>query len=42
MSIAMPAALPVAPQDLTAFRNYAEPLVARLDLIANTTLARLD
>jgi murein DD-endopeptidase MepM/ murein hydrolase activator NlpD len=41
-SIAMPAALPVAPQDLTAFRNYAEPLVARLDLIANTTLARLD
>jgi murein DD-endopeptidase MepM/ murein hydrolase activator NlpD len=41
-SIAMPAALPVAPQDLTAFRNHAEPLIARLDLIANSTLARLD
>jgi murein DD-endopeptidase MepM/ murein hydrolase activator NlpD len=41
-SIAMPAALPVAPQDLTAFRNHAEPLIARLDLIANSTLAQLD
>ena len=41
-SIAMPAALPVAPQDLTAFRNHAEPLIARLDLIANSVLARLD
>ncbi|HSA88852.1 MAG TPA: peptidoglycan DD-metalloendopeptidase family protein [Burkholderiales bacterium] len=41
-SIAMPAAAPVAPQDLTAFRNHAEPLIVRLDLIANSTLARLD
>jgi hypothetical protein len=38
----MPAALPVAQQDLPAFRHHAEPLVARLDLIANSTIARLD
>ena len=41
LSIAMPAALPVAPQDHVAFRR-AEPLIARLDLIANSALARLD
>jgi murein DD-endopeptidase MepM/ murein hydrolase activator NlpD len=41
-SIAMPAALPVAPQDLVAFRNHVEPLIARLDLIGDNTLARLD
>jgi murein DD-endopeptidase MepM/ murein hydrolase activator NlpD len=41
-SIAMPAALPVAPQDLPAFRTHAEPLIARLDLITNSALARLD
>jgi murein DD-endopeptidase MepM/ murein hydrolase activator NlpD len=41
-SIAMPAALPVAPQDLVAFRNHVEPLIARLDLIGYNTLARLD
>jgi murein DD-endopeptidase MepM/ murein hydrolase activator NlpD len=41
-SIAMPAALPVADKDLPAFRNHAAPLVARLDLIANSTLAQLD
>jgi len=41
-SIAMPAALPVAPQDLGAFSNHAAPLITRLDLIANGTLARLD
>jgi murein DD-endopeptidase MepM/ murein hydrolase activator NlpD len=41
-SIAMPAANPVAPQDLAAFRHHAEPLIARLDLIANSTLARAD
>ena len=41
-SIAMPAANPVAPQDLPAFRNYAEPLISRLDLIANSTLARAE
>lgn len=41
-SIAMPAANPVAPQDLPAFRAYAEPLISRLDLIANSTLARAE
>jgi murein DD-endopeptidase MepM/ murein hydrolase activator NlpD len=41
-SIAMPAALPVAPQDLPAFRARAEPLVARLELLANSNLALLE
>ena len=41
-SIAMPAALPVAQQDLPAFRIHAEPLITRLDLITNSTLASLD
>jgi len=41
-SIAMPAALPVAQQDLPAFRNHAAPLITRLDLITNSTLAQLD
>jgi murein DD-endopeptidase MepM/ murein hydrolase activator NlpD len=41
-SIAMPAALPVPPQDLPAFRAYAEPLVARLELLANSNLALLE
>ena len=41
-SIAMPAALPVAQQELPAFRNHAEPLVTRLDLITSNTLARLE
>jgi murein DD-endopeptidase MepM/ murein hydrolase activator NlpD len=41
-SIAMPAALPVAQHDLPAFRNHAAPLIARLDLIANSTLAQLE
>ena len=40
--IAMPAAHPVAQQDLPAFRNHAEPLIARLDLISNSTLAQLE
>jgi murein DD-endopeptidase MepM/ murein hydrolase activator NlpD len=42
MSIAMPAALPVPPQDLTTFLNQAAPLVARLDLIASSSLASLE
>ena len=42
LSVAMPAALPVAPQDLPAFRAYAEPLVARLELLANSNLALLE
>ncbi len=42
LSMAMPAALPVAPQDLPAFRQHAGPLVARLDLLANSNLALLE
>jgi murein DD-endopeptidase MepM/ murein hydrolase activator NlpD len=42
MSIAMPAANPVAQQDLPAFHNHAAALVARLDLISNSTLAQLE
>jgi murein DD-endopeptidase MepM/ murein hydrolase activator NlpD len=41
-SIAMPAASPVPPQNLWAFRQHAEPLLARLDLLANSNLALLD
>ena len=41
-SIAMPAALPVAAKDLPTFLNNAAPLVARLDLLANSTLAQRD
>jgi murein DD-endopeptidase MepM/ murein hydrolase activator NlpD len=39
-SIAMPAAHPVPPQDLPAFRNQAATLVERLDLLANVTVAQ--
>ena len=42
LSIAMPAAQPVAPQELAAFEKLAQPLVARLDLAANANLALLD
>jgi len=42
LSLAMPAALPVAQQDLPAFRHQAASLVTRLDLLANSTLAQLD
>jgi murein DD-endopeptidase MepM/ murein hydrolase activator NlpD len=41
-SIAMPAALPVAPQDLPAFRTHAEQLITRLDLLGYSTVAKLD
>jgi len=36
-SIAMPAAQPVAAQQLPAFLEHAEPLVAQLDLLADIT-----
>lgn len=42
LSIAMPAAQPVARQELAAFETLAEPLVARLELAANANLALLD
>jgi murein DD-endopeptidase MepM/ murein hydrolase activator NlpD len=41
-AIAMPAALPVATHELGAFRAYAEPLVARLDLLTTSTIALLE
>jgi murein DD-endopeptidase MepM/ murein hydrolase activator NlpD len=41
-SIAMPAAQPVAPHDLPRFRAHADPLVAQLDLLANSNLALLE
>src|SRR5688572_6128136 len=41
-SIAMPAALPVAANELPAFRLHAAPMLARLDLLANGTLAMLE
>jgi murein DD-endopeptidase MepM/ murein hydrolase activator NlpD len=40
-SIAMPAANPVAQQDLPAFRNHAATLVERLDLLTNVTVAQI-
>ena len=42
LSVALPAALPLPTQQLGAFRAQAEPLVARLELLANANLALLD
>ncbi len=42
MSMAMPAALPVNAGELPAFRAHATPLLARLDLLANGSLALLE
>ena len=42
LSIALPAALPIPPQQLEAFRAHAEPLVVRLDLLASGSVALLD
>jgi len=41
LAVAMPAALPVAANDLPAFNTATAPLVAQLDLIANSNLALL-
>lgn len=41
-TIAMPAALPLPPHQLDDFRAHAAPLIARLDLLANSSLALLD
>jgi murein DD-endopeptidase MepM/ murein hydrolase activator NlpD len=41
-SIAMPAAHPVPPQETALFREHASPLLARLDLLANSSLASLE
>ena len=42
LTIAFPAAQPVAPDRMAAFRVVAEPLAARLDLLATTNLALLE
>lgn len=42
LSIAMPAALPIPPQAMQSYRKYADPLVARLDLLKQTSLAFLE
>lgn len=42
LTVAMPAALPVPPQAMAAYRRHAEPLVARLDLIKQSNLALLE
>src|SRR6266850_119455 len=42
LAIALPAALPLPQQQLAAFRTQAEPLIARLDLLANANVALLD
>ena len=41
MSIAMPAALPLPQAQLSAFHGQTEPLVARLDLLANANVVAL-
>ena len=42
LSIALPAAQPLPASELDAFRTKAEPLVARLDLLVDSSLASLD
>jgi murein DD-endopeptidase MepM/ murein hydrolase activator NlpD len=42
MSIAMPAASPVPAAELAAFHAHAAPLIARLELLANSNLALLE
>jgi murein DD-endopeptidase MepM/ murein hydrolase activator NlpD len=42
LSIAMPAAQPVAAQQLPEFRIHAAPLIARLDLLVNSNVALLE
>jgi len=42
LRIALPAALPVPPQEMAAFRAQAAPLAQRLELLAGTELARFE
>ncbi len=42
LAIALPSAPPLAPQQMAAFRDQAEPLAARLDQIRGLNLALLD
>jgi len=41
-AVALPSAKPVAPEDRTAFRSRAAPLIAQLNLLSGTNLALLD
>lgn len=41
-SVALPSAKPVAPEDRTAFRSRAAPLIVQLNLLSGTNLALLD
>ncbi|MGH8747459.1 MAG: peptidoglycan DD-metalloendopeptidase family protein, partial [Burkholderiales bacterium] len=42
LAVALPAAVPVPAQELPAFRRYARPLIAQLDLLATSTVALLE
>jgi len=42
LTIALPAALPLPSSELASFRTQAEPLIARLDLVAQGALAQLE
>jgi murein DD-endopeptidase MepM/ murein hydrolase activator NlpD len=42
LAVVLPAALPIAPNEMGAFRGQAEPLVTRLDLIGQGDLASLE
>ena len=42
LSIALPAALPLPSSEVAVFRTQAEPLIARLDLVAQGSLAQLE
>lgn len=42
LAVALPAAVPVSAQELPAFRRYAQPLIAQLDLLATSTVALLE
>jgi len=42
LAIAMPAAHPVPPQEISLFKEHSLPLLARLDLLANSNLALLE
>jgi hypothetical protein len=41
-TLAMPAALPLPQQQLPDFLAHAAPLLTRLDLVANSEVARLE
>ena len=42
LKVALPAALPIPPQQLAAFNNVSGPLAVELNLLKNTNLALLE